>query len=80
MDTTIHIGPESYATARHYQARCQEPGCTEALDRWLDYSSEELNRSYVKGWFREHVLATGHTIIVTVSQPEPVPAPALSEL
>ena len=42
-----------------YIGRCVTPGCTWKNSPKLGYHIE-----WLKGWFRDHVEATGHTVVI----------------
>jgi hypothetical protein len=59
MNVPTTITRATYPTFRHLRGACTAPGCKEPpIDRW------EEDTAYFEGWFRSHVLETGHTVEV----------------
>ena len=60
-----------FPEAKLLRARCVTPGCDEPdKERWDD------STAYLQGWFRNHVISTGHTVEICEVTPDAAPVPS----
>lgn len=56
---------ETYGAHMKFVARCTHPDCPEPPKRRHD-NNLDMAKAFYEGYFRQHVLETGHTVVVEV--------------